>query len=188
MSLTSLKWRGAWRRLVAPLPAVVALGFGLPALAHEGHDHGDTPPLPAVAAGPRFTATTADLELVGSLEGETLVLFIDRYASNEPVTGARVELESGDWKAVAVPRGDGAYTTPAGPLARTGSHPLVVTVEAGDLADLFPASLVVPPPPPPDTAAADDRLKHALHYATGTAGGLLLAGLGVWAMKRRRGA
>lgn len=188
MSLTSLKWPSAWCGPALPLVILLALGPGGAALAHEGHDHAELPPLPAAAAGPRFTATTADLELVGSLDGETLVVFIDRYASNEPVRGARVELESGDWKAVAAPRADGAYAAPAGPLARPGSHPLVVTVEAGELSDLLQASLGVPAPPPPDTSAADERLKHALHYATGTAGGLLLAGLGVWAMRRRRGA
>jgi hypothetical protein len=157
-----------------------------PAPPARGHAE-DAPPPPAAAA-PRFAATSADLELVGSLEGARLVLFLDRYASNEPVAGARLDVESGDWKARAEPRPDGAYTLPAGPLAGPGRHPLVVTVEAGELADLLQATLTVPPPPPPDPAARDEALRHALHYATGAAAGLLLAGLGVWLTKRRRGA
>lgn len=155
-------------------------------LAHEGHDHAEAPPVPISAAGPRFTAASADLEMVGSLEGETLVVYVDRFASNEPVLNAQVELESGDWKAVLTSRSDGAYVAPAGPLARPGRYALVATVEAGDLTDLLDATLAVPPPSATEAQTPDDRLKHALHYASGTVGGLALAGLGWWVMQRRR--
>lgn len=184
MKFCTACWPMAGRTVLALLALVAGVS---PCLAHEGHDHG-APPLPVVTAGPRFSATSAEIEMVGSLEGETLVVYVDRHASNEPVLGARVELESGDWKAVMAARPDGSYAAPAGPLARPGRYPVVVTVEAGALMDLLEATLTVPPPPEPSAQAGDDRLKHALHYATGTAGGLALAGLGWWLTKRRRAA
>lgn len=175
-----------WAEPIRHLLAILVVGGGLAALPIASSAAGVAPPVAAAAAGPGFSASSPDLELVGRLEGETLVLFIDRYASNEPLTGARVELESGDWKTLVAARPDGTYSAPAGPLVRPGSHPLVVTVEAADLADLLQASFIVAPPPPPDPTAPGEGLKHALHYATGTLGGLILAGLGVWVMRRRR--
>lgn len=166
--------------------ALLLLAPGATVRAHEGHDHAEAPPPPPVASGPRFAASSAEVELVGSLEGDTLVLFVDRFASNEPVIGARVELESDDWQAVATPRSDGAYGVAAGPLLRPGTHPLVLTVEGDGVADLLQATLTVAPTPPEGAAVADDSLRHLLHYATGTAVGLALAAGGVWLMRRRR--
>lgn len=166
--------------------ALLLLALGATARAHEGHDHAEAPPPPPVASGPRFSASSAEVELVGSLEGSTLVLFVDRFASNEPVIGARVELESEDWQAVAAPRPDGAYGVAAGPLLRPGTHPLVLTVEGDGVADLLQATLTVAPPTSEEGGGADDSLRHLLHYATGALIGLALAAGGVWLTRRRR--
>lgn len=134
----------SWRRGAALLLAAVLLA---PALAHEGHDHGDEAPavaLPALA--PRTEAASDLFELLVMLDGAQLVLWIDRFSSNEPVPGARIEVEGEGWKAVAGAAADGSWrVTPPQPLG-TGSHALLFTVQADANNDLLEATLVVPPP------------------------------------------
>ena len=63
--------------------------------AHEGHDHG---PSEAVAGqlAPRVAARSETYELVGILRGERLVIYLDRFATNEPVTTADIAVTIGD--------------------------------------------------------------------------------------------
>lgn len=151
--------------------------------AHEGEDHGAAPPpLAAPAAGPRMEAATADLELVAVLQEKRLVIYLDRYASNEPITAAQVEIESGQYKALARPAADGTYVADAEWLGRPGAHSLVITVQAPDVSDLVAGTLEVPGPPP---AESGRRLGGtALLAAAGGVGLLLLAG--AWILRRRR--
>jgi len=60
----------------------------------DGHSHGAPVPLP-VSQGvtPRATAATEEFEIVISLEGKKMVVHVDRFASNEPVIQAKVEIE-----------------------------------------------------------------------------------------------
>lgn len=147
----------------APL---LALLFGLalaavPALAHEGHD---APAAPASrGASPAFEAHSDLFEVVGRLQstvdghGEPrLILWLDRWASGEPVAGARIEIEasqangdgkdSASLKAQAKARPDGTYDLPAAfaqALAAPGKYALTLTVTAGDQADLLAADFAV---------------------------------------------
>lgn len=121
------------------------------ALAHGGDDHGAKPPSTATAALPRLEAHTELFELVARLEADELSLMIDRYASNEPLLNASVELESGGLKAKAkfhADIGDYAVDDPAflKLLATPGEHALVITVQAGNEADLLDGVLRVTPP------------------------------------------
>lgn len=116
------------------------------ATAHEGEDHGgDAKPavVAASSAGPRAEAQTELFELVATPSDGQLVIYLDRFASNEPVNGAVVEVESGRWKAVARAAGDGTYHAKAPTLARPGTYPLLFTVQAGGEADLMETTLVV---------------------------------------------
>ncbi|MCL4801524.1 MAG: hypothetical protein KJ025_18175, partial [Burkholderiales bacterium] len=63
------------------------------ASAHEGHDHAAEPTAPRAAAAPRAEGATPDFEVVAVLEGERLVVHLERYATNEPVVGAQVEVD-----------------------------------------------------------------------------------------------
>ncbi|WP_334156656.1 hypothetical protein [Oryzomicrobium sp.] len=149
----------------APL---LALTVGLtlaamPALAHEGHD---APAAPASrGASPTFEAHSDLFEVVGRLQtaadghGEPrLTLWLDRWASGEPVAGASIEIEAsqanGDkggkdgapLKAQAEARPDGTYALPtafARALAAPGEYALTLTVTAGDQADLLAADFDV---------------------------------------------
>ena len=82
------------------LRLALAFLFSLPvlSLAHEGHDHDETP-TPKTAAAPdvdatpgRFTATSAGFELVGVLSGKLLTLYLDHAVDNRPVEGATLEV------------------------------------------------------------------------------------------------
>src|SRR3712207_9053932 len=82
---------GALRRLQAML-----IGLGLlttiaaAAVAHEGHDHGAPPPAAVTTNNPRVTAQSDAYEFVGVLRGDRLGIYLERFASNEPVTDAKM--------------------------------------------------------------------------------------------------
>ena len=106
---------------------------------------------PAVRAGsvlPRVDAHTEAFELVAELRPDELTILIDRFQSNEPVLGAKLEVENGALKAVAAfraERGDYAVTDAAmlKALAAPGEHGLVFTLVAGSDSDLLDGTLVV---------------------------------------------
>ena len=138
-------------RLAAALAAFTAGLAGAGPGAHgPGGEHLDAP-APVLSAGasvPRAEAKSELFELVARIESGTLSILIDRYATNEPVLGAAVEVESGSVKSKATFRreqGDYAVTDPAlvKLLASPGSHPLVFTVSAGKDSDLLDASMQV---------------------------------------------
>lgn len=154
--------------------------------AHEGHDHGPAEPAVPARAAPRAAAESEDFELVAVLEGEGLTLYLDRHASNEPVAGARLEVDSGALKAVARARGPGVYTLADPLFGRSGRHPLTVTVQADETLDLLAATLVVPEARP---AAATEAPRWPAWQAAGAVLllGLALAGAGAaWRWRRRK--
>lgn len=112
----------------------------LPTLASEGHDHGEAPPAAAGAALPRFTATSDDFELVGVLSGQHLMLYLDRTATNEPVTQARIELDVAGAKHQAEPH-DGAFEVELAAEPKPGTLPITATVTVGSETDLLVGEL-----------------------------------------------
>ena len=69
------------------------IASGAVALAHEGHDHGsETLATAGPPASPRVVATSESYQFVGIVEGEVLVIYLDRAADNSPVTTATIEL------------------------------------------------------------------------------------------------
>lgn len=131
--------------------AVASAGWASPGAHGPNGEHLDAPATAnASSANPRFEARTESFELVGTLAGGELSLMIDRFETNEPVLQAQVEVESGGLKAPARFRADGgdhAVDDEAmlAQLAKAGTHALVVTVLAGQDADLLDAKLIVGP-------------------------------------------
>ncbi len=135
---------GRWLWAVASrLGVVLSLSLLGPALAGPGAhgpngEHGVEPAVAAVPGGqqwPRIESATERHELVGRLLGGELSLHIDRFADNEPVLGAWVEVESGGIKARAVfhaDQGDYAVDDPAllKWLALPQAHKLRITVRS----------------------------------------------------------
>lgn len=103
---------------------------------------------------PRGATAYEDFELVVVLEPTRLVLYVDRLASNEPVLGARVEVEGAGLSGVAVEGAGGAYAIALGAPVPPGHHALTITLQAGAEADLLSATLDVPAPPAAAPAAA----------------------------------
>jgi hypothetical protein len=141
-----------------------------PVWAHEGHDHAAAEV--GVEAAPRASAESEVFELVAVLAADgRLILYLDRYASGEPVTEARIEVESGGAKATALTLEPGVYAASLNTLRQPGKHPLTLTVHAGDSIDLLAANLDVPQLPAVKGASGDAGMPRWLAWG---AGGLLL--------------
>ena len=159
-------------RLLAGLALGLLVSAQTPALAHAGHD--DEAPAAAAPAGaaPRTEAASAEFELVGIVKGQALVITLDRFATNEPVTDGAIEVAEGDSTVTAKVQEDGTYLLAAPWVGRPGKHDLTFTVTAGDTADLLTAMLDVPEAP----------------HAAAVAGGTPLGGLVDGLLGTRRGA
>ncbi|MPZ41738.1 MAG: efflux RND transporter periplasmic adaptor subunit [Rhizobiales bacterium] len=97
-------------------------------------------------AAPRVSATSEAYELVGILRGERLLIFLDRFPSNEPVTKANIAVTIGDATdaVTAEPTADGAYAIVSPRFLSAGPVELVfaITGDAGE--DLLVGTLTVP--------------------------------------------
>jgi|TARA_B100001105_G_scaffold83042_1_gene65797 hypothetical protein len=188
--------------LVANAPALAAPG------AHGPNgEHLDGPTsMRAASALPRVEAKSETFELVAELRASELAIVVDRYESNEPVLGAKLEVESGTLKAVAAFRaeqGDYAVTDAAllEALAAPGEHGLVFTLVAGSDSDLLDGALVSAAGRVATAAAKDDHghahgnndhghghdheLERAAWIGAGVAALGLIGGIAWWRQRRR---
>ena len=85
-------------------------------------------------------------ELVGVVDKGEMTVYVDRYATNEPVIDAKIEFEAGDVKGVAQPRPDGTYLVKFDALSKPGQVPLSFTVTAGADTDLLAGELALGEP------------------------------------------
>ena len=188
--------------LVANTPAIAAPG------AHGPNgEHLDGPTtMRAASAQPRVEAKSEAFELVAELRASELAIVVDRYETNEPVLGAKLEVETGTLKAVAAFRaeqGDYAVTDAAllKALAAPGEHGLVFTLVAGQDSDLLDGTLVSAAGRVVAAAAKDDHghahgtddhghgHDHELERAAWTGAGVaalgLIGGIAWWRQRRR---
>ena len=114
--------------------------------AHEGHNHGAETTAISVSAAPRAEAATELYELVALARAGELIIYLDRFTSNEPVAGAVIQIETpvGSVDAQALP--DGTYKVAAPWSAQPGRYDLIFTVTKGETADVLPLTLVMPAP------------------------------------------
>ena len=119
--------------------------FACAAFAGEGHDHGEekAAATPAAPAAPRLVMESSQFELVGTLEGNALHLYLDDHASNAPVTDASVELEIAGQRINAEPEADGSYHAALSQPLPEGEHAVLATILAGDTSDLLTGDLDV---------------------------------------------
>ena len=170
--------------LMVLMPALTWAGPG----AHGPNgEHLDSPKTDnPIQAGLRIEANSDIFELVGTLSGGELSIFIDRFVTNEPLLQAQVEVESGALKAQAKFRaeiGDYKIDDPAmlQKLSTPGEHPLVITVIAGKDSDLLDAVLRVPV-----SLAVDDHHFHWEWWALGAFAALVLLGIAVARLRNQR--
>lgn len=168
---------------------LISITLALSGMAHgggdssDGHTHGEAvKPEMSVDIAPRTSAQTDEFELVAVKEDKKLTLYLDRFATNEPVADAEIEVESGALKAVAVQVAPGVYSLPGEVFAEPGKYPLTISVQAGASADLLTATLDLAPPAV--------GVAHARGWDTwavwGASGTLLLSGAGLVAVRRRK--
>lgn len=196
--------RCAPRHLLAAAAMTLLLLANPPALAGPGAhgpngEHLDGPTtLRATSALPRVEAKSEAFELVAELRAGELVILIDRYESNEPVLGAKLELESGALKAVAAFRAEpGDYVVTDAALLKTlaapGEHGLVFTLLAGQDSDLLDGTLVNAAGSAAAGAAGAAKADHghelerAIWIGAGVAALGLMGGIAWW-RQRRHGA
>jgi len=137
----------AWLRTMLPIIALgIAVIAGQPAAvsAHEGHDHDAAPASITTSVAPRAEASSDDFELVVVARGTELVVYLDTFRGNEPVEGAKLEIDTPSGILKPVAKSPGIYSVAAPFLAKPGSFDLAVTVTAGDKVDLVATTLVVP--------------------------------------------
>lgn len=136
------------RRFLAAtaVAASLAAPVAFPALAHEGHEHGDAPKPVVATSAPTMETSSSDFELVAVAQGRTLLIYLDRAATNEPVTGATVEVDADGEAVTAAPVADavGVYRLQPGWLSKPGPHEVTVSIAAADAADLLIGTLEIP--------------------------------------------
>lgn len=173
--------------LVAILLSISGLVGAAPGAHGPGGEHLDaTASSGAVQARPRMEASTELFELVAVLGGGELSILLDRFETNEPVTRAEVEIESGGVKANArfhADHGDFSVDDPIMMklLSQPGEHPILVLVKAGSESDLLNGTLVVTA----DHADAEGH-GHEREYVAFAAAALALVLLFGWLWPRRR--
>jgi RND family efflux transporter MFP subunit len=96
---------------------------------------------------PRVTAQTDQYELVGILKGQRLIIFLDRFADNSPITDATVTVSIGGAETAAQREQDATYSVISKAFAGTGAVDLVFNVRAPAGEDLLIGSLQLPSAP-----------------------------------------
>jgi hypothetical protein len=139
----------------------LACAVSLPSMAGDDHDHGAEPAAAGDQASPRVEAHSDLFELVGIVEKGQMTVYLDRYATNEPVTNARIEFEAGPNKGMATARPDGVYVIKFDALSRPGELPFSFTVTAGSDTDLLAGELHMEDPHAHEEAAERPWLRWA---------------------------
>ncbi len=160
--------------------------FVHPAWGGPGHDHGDAPTAATGSASPRVSAHSDLFELVGMLEGNEMKIYLDRYATNEPVLDAKIEVQIASLKGIAAAQADGSYSFKNDVFTKPGDFAIIFTVLSGKDADLLAGDLKI--------GSTDDGHKHVgtgklwLRWSAYAGAGVLLAAVAVLALRRRRNA
>lgn len=166
-----------WQKsLIALSLCVVALANGSLVMAHGDEDHGDegqVNPTPITLSASPAEAHTDVFELVAVMAANKLIIYLDDFASNAPVTGASIEVEGGGLSGMALESSDGVYSMAADAIAKMppGSKvPLMITIEAGEHSDVLTTTLEIPV-----TTAAE---KVAVHSRAGKVSWLIAVVVG----------
>ena len=147
--------------------------------AHEGHDHADKPAAGAAAlASPRVVAVSESYQFVGIVEGEVLVVYLDRAADNAPVTSATIEVTLNGQAFKAEPQANGTYEVTAPILKQAGPIEVLVTIVDASQSDLLVGALVIAASTPSRGSPDYIALWTGMPKALGQDGRLILAGLG----------
>lgn len=160
--------------------------------AHEGHDHQDEAPAAVSTAAPAGAESASEqFELVALPRGGGLDIYLDAYATNAPVEGASIEIETPEGARKVQSVAGQPYRLEAGFLKKPGHYDLIATVQAAGTTDVLPLSIDIPEPaasagaPAQLALASTSMLQPAAAAALGV--GIVL-GLALGRIVWRRGA
>ncbi|MEN9502347.1 MAG: hypothetical protein RI964_1632 [Pseudomonadota bacterium] len=145
---------------IAALCGGVLLGMAAPlSFAHGGEDHSHAqettaPLLSPTSGGVRWELQSPDVELLGIINDGKLTLYVDHFATNEPLANASVELESKGQTLKLQTDANGMVQADAGWLAKPAHYELMATVQAKVVNDLLVGKIDTVPDNVP-TAAGD---------------------------------
>jgi hypothetical protein len=174
--------------LALALAAFACTAAAAPGAHGPNGEHLDGPATMSAAAGsePRLESFSETFELVARLQPNALVLELVRYASNEPVAHAKIDVGSGAAKAQAVfDAASGSYRVSDAALLQLlrapGTHALMFTVSAGADGDLLEGKLHV--------AGASHHAASQLPSSTWpmAASAAFVGGLALFARRRSKG-
>ena len=119
-------------RLPSFAPAALCIASALvctaPTLAHEGHDHEEAAPPVEISTPSSGRSTELSSELYEALilnHGDHVDIYLDRYDTNEPVTGAKLSVEIGEAAAVlALEEAPALYSVSITPLEPGAAVPI----------------------------------------------------------------
>jgi membrane fusion protein, heavy metal efflux system len=114
-------------------------------LAHEGQDHDATAKFVVLPASSRAEASSDLFELVAIAGSGEIIIYLDRFATNEPVSDANVVVETPQGSAEAKPASDGTYRLAAPWATGPGRYDLIATVTKDSDADVLAFTLTIQP-------------------------------------------
>lgn len=164
--------------------AVLLVGQAPLARAHEGHDHGEQS-APAGEGSPRVSAVSERYQFVGIVEGEVLVVYLDRADDNAPVTSAALEITLNGTAFKATPERNGTYEVTAPLLRQGGQIEILVGITEGQESDLLVGAVRIPRSSG-GTATVEGRWWGLPSAPVLGLAGVLLVGAGLLALARRR--
>lgn len=169
--------------------ALLAVSQGV--AAHEGHDHDAEKPSISLPAASRAEAVSDVFELVAIAQSGEITVYLDRFATNEPVRDAAIAVETPQGSVEAKASADGTYRLAAPWSVPAGRYDLIFTVAKDTVADVMPLTLEVPKQKTSLLETAALGLSSPVS-GFGFVGALLLAlvvgGLGGMALARRKSA
>ena len=110
------------------------------AWAHEGHDHGDQAKTAVAGITPRLEAASGPFELVALLQKGELLIYLDRFETNEPIADAQITVETPAGQ-LAPEFKDGVYRLPASWAPQSGTLDLIFTVAAAEQTEILSGTL-----------------------------------------------
>jgi membrane fusion protein, heavy metal efflux system len=181
---------------VAVLLALLAWLAAAPVTAHEGHDLEAAEAPGASRSLPRLVAGSESYELVAVFESPRLIIYLDRFEDNSPVTDAKMTVSINEEQVVAEATGNGTYSVASELFERGGLFELVFDIKAPKDDDLLIGKLSLPSAgsvgarssPMPWYAQVASTIRHGAEDHSVLMTLMLLAGLalGIGLRRRRR--
>lgn len=173
---------GAWSIALRTIVTVGLLAAAFSAYGHGGEDHSAPLAVVTQSLAPRSTAATDEFEVVTVVDGQKLIVYLDRFSSNEFVTKAKLEVEGAGLNGVASESAPGVYLLEMAAPLTPGKHALTISIETAETADLISTTLDIVPP----KTAIVVQTGWSAKYSYGVLGLLLLGGAMLVAWRKRQ--